>query len=235
MRRMLTCALFTALVLAVQTTPAADKEKVDYREALQPFNDFIGQWKGDGTEGKKNFAEDIEWGWKFKGDEAWLIIKVSDGKLIKNGELRYVPDTKKFQLKMKDVNDKDIIFDGEYVAKSKRLVLDREDKDAKEVQQIQMFNAGDGVFLNYEFRKKASGKPGTPPVVFSVKAKREGVDFGPGQKKNICVVSGGLGTAAVTYKGVTYYICCSGCRDAWNESDANKEKYIKDYEAKNKK
>ena len=45
MKRLLTCSLFTVLVVLVQSAPAA--EKVDYREALQPFNEFIGQWKGD--------------------------------------------------------------------------------------------------------------------------------------------------------------------------------------------
>jgi YHS domain-containing protein len=31
----------------------------------------------------------------------------------------------------------------------------------------------------------------------------------------ICVVTGGAGTIAVTHKGKTYYVCCTGCRDAF--------------------
>jgi hypothetical protein len=61
---------------------------------------------------------------------------------------------------------------------------------------------------------------------------REGESFGAREKRVECVVSGGLGTIAVMYKGVTYYVCCSGCRDAFNEDP---EKYIKEYEAKKKK
>lgn len=45
-------------------------------------------------------------------------------------------------------------------------------------------------------------------------------------------MTGGLGTQAISYKGVTYYVCCSGCRDAFNE---NPEKYIKEFEARKKK
>jgi YHS domain-containing protein len=30
----------------------------------------------------------------------------------------------------------------------------------------------------------------------------------------------------VTYKGQTYYVCCTGCRDAFNETP---EKYIKEF------
>jgi len=33
------------------------------------------------------------------------------------------------------------------------------------------------------------------------------------------------------YKGVTYYVCCGGCRDAFNE---NPEKILKDYQARKK-
>jgi hypothetical protein len=228
MKRLLTCALLPIFILVVHTSPAADKEKVDYREKLQPFNDFIGQWKGDGKEKSKTFTEDIEWGWKFKGDQAWLVLKIKDGKQFKSGELHYMPDKKNYQMTMTDINDKKLVFEGEM--KKNYLTLEREDADNKERQQIVMFNAGDGVFLNYQF-KKATGKKAFT-TAFEVKAKREGVDFGPNAKKNECVVSGGLGTSAVTYKGQTYYICCSGCRDAFNE---NPEKYVKEFEAKKKK
>jgi len=229
MKRLLTGALLSALVILAPSAPAADEKKVDFREKLQPFNDFIGQWKGDGKEKGKTFSEDIEWGWKFKGDEAWLIMKVKGGKYFKSGELRYIPDKKNYEMTVVDINDKKLVFTGEM--KKNYLTMEREDKEAKETQQIVMFNAGDGVFLNYQFKKKASGRPAFTPV-FEVKAKREGADFGPNAKKNECVVSGGLGTGTVTYKGMTYYICCSGCRDAFAE---NPEKYVKEFEAKKKK
>ena len=44
-----------------------------------------------------------------------------------------------------------------------------------------------------------------------------------------CVVTGGLGTISVNYKGKTYYVCCTGCRDEFKD---NPEKYIKEYEEK---
>ena len=35
----------------------------------------------------------------------------------------------------------------------------------------------------------------------------------------------------VSFQGKTYYVCCSGCRDAFNEEP---EKYIAEFEAKKK-
>ena len=32
-----------------------------------------------------------------------------------------------------------------------------------------------------------------------------------------CVVTGGLGTMQVSYKGKTYYVCCSGCKQAFDD------------------
>jgi hypothetical protein len=49
------------------------------------------------------------------------------------------------------------------------------------------------------------------------------------EKKTECVVSGGLGTMPVSYKGETFYVCCSGCKDAFVE---NPEKFIKEFKAK---
>ena len=49
------------------------------------------------------------------------------------------------------------------------------------------------------------------------------------EKKLVCVVTGGLGKIAVAYKGQTYYVCCSGCKDAFEE---NPEKILKEFEAR---
>lgn len=35
-----------------------------------------------------------------------------------------------------------------------------------------------------------------------------------------CVVTGGLGTMPVTFEGQTYYVCCTGCRDYFNDGPA---------------
>jgi YHS domain-containing protein len=46
------------------------------------------------------------------------------------------------------------------------------------------------------------------------------------------VITGGLGTIAVSYNGKTYYVCCTGCRDEFNQNPA---KAIKEYEERKKK
>jgi len=71
--------------------------------------------------------------------------------------------------------------------------------------------------------------------VNTVANQREGTSFALnpddyGDKK--CVVSGGLGTSTVSHNGKTYYVCCSGCKAAFEEDP---ERWIAKFEASNKK
>jgi YHS domain-containing protein len=44
--------------------------------------------------------------------------------------------------------------------------------------------------------------------------------FGKGVQEVVCIVSGGKGTMPVSFEGQTYYVCCTGCRDYFNENAA---------------
>ncbi len=46
---------------------------------------------------------------------------------------------------------------------------------------------------------------------------REGVAFAAVESYPLCVVTEGRGTIKVSYKGKTYWVCCSGCRDLFND------------------
>jgi hypothetical protein len=221
----LSASLYTVL-------PSDGGQAGSAKEALQELQDFVGAWKGNGTSERDKTAiwkEAMSWSWKFKGDDSWLVLEVKDSKFYKSGELRYVTDKKVYQLTLTGKNDKPQVFQG--ILKKSYLTLERVDPDTKETQQLKINNAsgGDRLVLTYSAmpeNRKAFAKE------WQIGMTREGVTFAAGKKGPECVVTGGLGTMMVGYKGTTYYVCCSGCRDAFNE---NPEKYIKEYEAKKKK
>src|SRR4051794_40754477 len=124
MKRLLAMALplgVLALVLPAWTKAAApDKEKAEAEEALQALQDFVGEWKGAGGPDKATvspkdpvWSEQISWGWKFKGDDCWLVMEVKNGKFLKGGELRYLPARKKYQLTAVFADGKSGVFEGE--------------------------------------------------------------------------------------------------------------------------
>jgi hypothetical protein len=209
--------------------------KAEQLEALKALNDYIGDWNGTGEPprarpGSKDlWSESVSWAWRFKGDDVRLVMKIKDGKHFKSGEMRYLPDKKKYQLTMTDVKDHKQVYEGDL--KDEIFTLECVDPDSKDTYRITMNLAGDGVRLIYAASKKPAGKT-VYTKQYQVACNKVGESLGPKERKNLCIVTGGLGTSTVTYKGQTYYVCCSGCRDAFNE---NPEKYIKEAQAKNKK
>jgi hypothetical protein len=233
MKRLLALTLTLALpVLARAADPPAG-DKAAAKEALQALQEFIGEWKANGGPDKARFdprdptwQEALRWAWRFKGDDAWLTLEVKGGKVLKSAEVRYLPARKKYQLTALDPEGKKRVFEGEL--KDDVLKLERTDPDTREVQQITMTTAAEGVRFIYRVGHKPAGST-LLRKDFLVAATKEGESLAAKDKKTECVVSGGLGTMPVSYKGETYYVCCSGCRDAFNE---NPEKYIAEFKAK---
>ncbi|HZT81457.1 MAG TPA: YHS domain-containing protein [Gemmataceae bacterium] len=235
MKRTLAYAAAFGLLAAGLAYSAGPKEDAAAsKEALQALNEFIGQWKGTGDKekarpGSKTFwSEKASWGWRFKGDDAWLVLTIDNGKLFKGGELRYLPAKKKYQLTLTDRDDHKLVFEGE--VKDGKLTAERTDPKAKEVQQVTMSTAAEGDRFIYYYKTRPEGRK-LFNLGYMVASTRDGASFARKDKGKECVVSGGLGTIAVTYKGETFYVCCTGCRDAFNE---NPEKYVKEFKARKK-
>jgi YHS domain-containing protein len=234
MKRVLALGFLLVLIGLVMPAPAADSaDKASAKEALKELQDYIGGWKGNGGPDKPRpgprdpiWSETIGWSWRFKGDDAWLSMAVKNGKYLKSGELRFLPDKKLYQLTLTDKDDKKLVFQGQI--KSEVLTLERIDPATKATQQIKMNSAAEGDRFVYRVAHKDSGST-IWKKDYMVGCTREGVSLGKVDKKNECVVSGGLGTMPISYKGETYYVCCSGCADAFKE---NPEKYIAEYKAK---
>src|SRR5262249_36221362 len=157
--------------------------------------------------------EKLAWEWQFKGDDAWLKVVIDKGKYFNSGELRYLPDRDQYRLTMKTAGEETLAYTG--VLKEHVLTLEREDEKAKETQRLVVTLLHHNRFL-YRYETRPAGK-----TVFAkryqVGATKEGVPFATTENGPECVVSGGLGTTPVMYMGKTYYVCCSGCRDAFRE------------------
>jgi hypothetical protein len=226
--------LLATLTLSTSAAPSADQKKS--KEKLQEIQEYIGMWNGNGGPVKAKPASNELWketinvGWKFKGDDAWLALEFKNGKYFKTGDLRYLPEKSKFELTVTDMADKKLVFEG--AVKNDVLTFERVDPTSKETQLLVMSTLGEGVRFIYRYNTKADGST-LIKKVYEVAATRDGQSFAAAkEKKAVCVVSGGLGTSSVSYKGETFYVCCSGCAEAFKE---NPEKYIAEFKAKMKK
>jgi hypothetical protein len=227
-----------ALLLAA---PAADPKPAAAKDALRPFNVLVGSWKGSGApEGTRDeraagaWAETASWGWQFKDQDGWLTVTFDKGKHFTAGELRFTPEKggePRFTLTLTAPDKSAATFVGTLSEKDKLLTLDRVGGPAGEDQRLVFSLLHHNRHL-YRFETRPAGAAVPFAKKWQVGATKEGVPFADVPKGPECIVSGGLGTTKVTYKGVDYYVCCSGCRDAFKEDP---EKFIKEAEAKAKK
>ena len=219
-------ALFGLVAATANPAEKADTSK----EALKALNEFVGQWKGNGESktGKAElWKESADWAWDLKGAEPALRVKFTGARQFSEGRLTYLPDRKKYQLVARDMDKKDQTFVGEI--RARKLTLTRQDPDTKDKTTIEMSTNNDGARFVYTVAVQKKGV-GIARRVAEVGLTKEGVSLAGG-KKNECIVTGGLGTIAVSYGGKTYYVCCSGCRDEFN---ANPKKYVEEYEKSKK-
>lgn len=236
MRSWIAATLFLALPFLLPLAEAGKKAKggEDPKEALQAVQEFIGGWKGTGSSEKNKseiWKETASWSWRFKGKDVFLSVDMDTSKLYKHGELRYDPAKDKYELTLIDKEGTKLVFLGEM--KKNVLTLDRLDPDSGDTQQLKLNTVADGDRLIMTSYVKPEGRTMFLKQ-FQLAYTKEGVTFGveAGGKKPECVVTGGLGTMAVSYMGTTYYVCCSGCRDAFNENPA---KILAEYKAKKRK
>ena len=175
---------------------------------------------------KGHWTETVTWEWQFKGDDAWLTATFDKGKHFARGELRHVPARDGFELKLTTVAKEELTYAGQL--KGKQLTLERPLPDGKVVERL-TFNLLHDNRITYRLETRpASGTALTKKYLVGL--TKEGEPFADvGRSERECIVSGGLGTIAVSYEGKTYYVCCSGCRDEFN---ANPEKYVKEFKAK---
>jgi hypothetical protein len=222
--------LFTAFAI-VPVVGADEPATRTPREALQVFGDLIGSWRGTVTPtaapgAKQEFwIETVAWEWQFKGKDAWLKVAFDKGKHFTGGELRYLPDKEEFALTVRTPAKESLTFTGPF-DKEKRVLTVQRTQDG-EIHRL-VFTLLHPERHLYRYDVRPAGKA-LFALKYKVGATREGVVFAAGDGRPECVVSGGLGTIPVSYMGKTYYVCCSGCRDEFNDNPA---KYIAEFEAR---
>jgi hypothetical protein len=169
----------------------------------------------------------MDWGWQFKGKDAWIKIDFDKSKNFTMGEIRYLPEKDHYTLTLTNTKKEKLTFVGTITTRDTTKILTVDRDDAKERQRLVFTFLHSNRFL-YKYEVKADGRP-LYSTKWSVGATKDGESFAAGSGKPECVVSGGTGTSTVSYMGKTYYVCCSGCRDEFNATPA---KYVAEHEAK---
>lgn len=218
-------------------------------EAMQPLQIVLGKWRGvtqkkfDGM----SKVEEPEWVWDFltAPRQPALVVTSESSHYLKSGRMTFLLDKQEFQFTATDKDGMERVYQGTFTKPVEDVPGD--DKKLQRTFTLtlkQVSPADDRKFAQVAFSQKENNryfleiydKRGDGVLkIDTVANQREGTSFALnpddyGEKK--CVVSGGLGTSTVSYKGKTYYVCCSGCAAAFKDDP---ERWIKKFEESNKK
>ena len=209
----------------VKPSAAAAKEQLAKLQAL------VGSWKGVGqpqrSSTKDSWIEEADWAWSFAGGTA-LVGQLPKGKYFKSVKLARGEKDGDFVLEATPADGSELL---RYVGKldeSERLVLQagQPREGLPERISFRFVAGGDRLLILLE---RKSGLSEQYVRLAEVGYTRKGSGFGQGGGGPECVVTGGLGTIEVTHEGKKYYVCCTGCRDYFNENPAE---VLAEYKAK---
>lgn len=214
-----------ASFVAVMLAPFPDDTRV-VPPALEPFETLVGDWRAHGfleADKLKGWDEPASWGWRFDdGKIVGLVANFKDGKYLVSATLEPAESKDTYKLAATNADQKKGTYEG--VLKSKKLVLTRQSGDSTLPNQITIELLHD---VRYQMLIEARKSKTSVKRVATIGATRADVRFGAVSKEELgpkCIITGAPGTSTVTFKGETYYVCCSGCRA---EFEHDPEKWLK--------
>jgi hypothetical protein len=190
--------------------------------ALGRLQEFVGSWRGVGqprrgsTQGA--WTETADWAWKFAEGRATLVFDAPKGKYYRTATLSPGDDDRTFNLVAQRADDSgEDRFAGKLDENDELVLLaaNAEGRPADAPGRITIRTVADGDRLLVLYEKHTGGDRYSR--LAEVGYTRAGISFAKGSGEPECVVTGGLGTIAVEYRGKKYYVCCTGCRDLFND------------------
>lgn len=210
------------LITASLLLAAADKPKdaVDQKDRLAKVQQLVGAWRGVGQpqrgSTKDSWVEEADWVWSFAEAEPALVAKLPQGKYFKALKLVAGSKNGQYTLLATPAAGGDEIRYGGQLDDQGQLVLNAENpvNDLPQRLSFRFVANGDRLLVLLE-RKSATSDQLVRRA--EIGYTRQGSGFGKNTAQRECIVTGGLGTIEVSYEGKTYYVCCTGCRDYFND------------------
>lgn len=221
---------------AAWADPPAATAPVDLKaqkDALAHWNSLVGGWRGTGQPRRGSnvgaWREDNNWAWQFSETEAALVGTVGKGTLASTLKITAGAGAGIYALEWTSP-DKTVRKLSGKIEDGKLVLLSAPD-DQNEVYRVTLTLLNELRTLILFEKRKADQQ--SYNRIAEVGYTREGARLaGAGSGGPECVVTGGLGTIKVQHGGQTYYVCCTGCQQAFNDDP---EGILAEYQARREK
>jgi YHS domain-containing protein len=205
-----------------------------------PLEYLIGRWHGQGipkdnpAKQFRGWTERHTWAWFFAhGKPAGLTLTIEGGKVLASGKLTYDPARRVYRLDGREPKPLagPLSFEGALDKTGKYLELDHvaaNTKSARPSGTLRLSIWPNANFIRYSMAHDLRDAGAVQFTrLIEVGLTRDGESLAAGAtaaEQAKCIVTGGAANMTFSYQGRTFPICCTGCRDEFNE---NPEKYIK--------
>lgn len=237
--------VFPAAVISVcfvalsQPAPQSAKQQAifaaDGRVPLATLNFLVGDWRGVGQPRRGSnvgaWSETVSCAWDFSTTTPAIVLTADKGQQFES--LRFFWEEGRRAIVLEQKQPSGVIT---YTAAapeeavSKLVLLSAMDSEQTvyrcTIQQLSDIRAT--VLLEKQTSAGGSFRR-TAQIGYTRSGQRLAI-AGANQRK--CIVTGGLGTIPVTHQGKTYYVCCQGCVQAFQDAP---DEIIADYQAALKK
>lgn len=212
-------------------------------QQLQPLQVLLGQWRGTTRREYGNFkaVDTHEWVWDLRTDPAYpaLTIRSDKSPYLQTGRITFDPATQKFLLTGTDGGGIERKFEGEFTDPVHEVVgsddklhkvfrLEFAEVSSAENQGQEHWQLSFMPQENNRYLLEVGKRRGNAAFARfdTVSTQREGTSFAANDSdyaEKTCIISEGLGTIELIWKGRSYWVCCTGCRAAFEEDP---EKWI---------
>lgn len=202
---------------APSTSKTSAEDAAASKAALSKFNDLIGGWRGIGQPQRGSargaWQETADWSWSFDKKQPALVYTIKNGKQLAKARLTYDSATKQYRMVADYADKSERRFSGKLDEKRLRLISEPDKEGVRHRVTITRLNPKRTlVLLERSIAPKEYFR--IAEVGYTRAGTRLAVDGINGPE---CVVTGGRGTMQVSYMGKTYYVCCTGCRQAFED------------------
>ena len=229
-------------------TGAADNAPTfdDIVQALKPLQVMLGQWEGKTFKKVNGFAvvEQSDWAWDFQSDpqQPALRLRSTNSPYLKDARLTYLPKADQYAMVVTTTDGGSRKYTGEFTEPIRDVAGD----DSKlqrtfklkfaQVEPAQRDEMAEFIInqqANDRYLIEVYDQTGNRLLRRDTIAnQREGTSFALSDTNygdKTCIISQGLGTIAVRFEGQSFWVCCTGCKAAFEDDP---KKWIDRYMAR---
>ena len=212
-------------------------------DRMKPLQILLGQWRGITRKEQALVPQQWVWDLKTNPSQPALVLTSAESPYFRDGRLTWLASEGVYEFSGTNSQGQRQVLRGTFSQSPRQVPGDADDQpqmtfklelteavaSGQATSWKLVFNQQENNRLLVELsRRRGAGKFRLQDTIGS---QREGTSFALSDSdygEKTCVISQGLGTTPVSFKGKTYWVCCSGCKAAFEEEP---EKWIARYEA----